>query len=115
MIARYRPKKRCPSLLEDKFYTKKVCDERRRRIRLSIAAYAYEIASRPIMSDAEYDRLALLVDTSIDTGRPELDDFFRREFDPYTGSWIHAHPGLAVIAKIYRTFWTKEVYNALWW
>ena len=68
--------------------------ERQRRIRilLSLYAYAYEFKARSIVSDADYDRLALQVDTSIDTDNEMLDNFFKKEYNPYTGQWIHKHP-----------------------
>jgi len=69
---------------------------------VSVAAYAYEIESDPVMSDAEFDALAQRVDLSIDTGSPVLDEFFRNEFDPYTGSWIYAHPELEAVGRVCR-------------
>lgn len=68
--------------------------ERQRRIRilLSLYAYAYEFKARSIVSDADYDRLALQVDTSIDTENERLDNFFKKEYNAYTGQWIHKHP-----------------------
>lgn len=73
-------------------YSQKVCDETRRRIRVSIAAYAYEILLESIMTDHEYDELAKSIDLSIDTRRPDLDKWFRANYKDYTGSWIHNHP-----------------------
>lgn len=76
--------------------------ERRNRIRLSLAAYAYEFRDKPIMSDAEYDALALKIDPTVDTGDTELDEFFRTKFDSYTGSWIHHHPQLDKVEALYN-------------
>lgn len=73
--------------------------ERRRRILVAVWAYAYEIAAVPLVPDTEYDREAKLVDLTIDTGR--LDDWYRKHFDPNTGLWIHAHPELDGIRRIY--------------
>jgi hypothetical protein len=81
-------------------YSDAVCAETRRRIRLTIAAYAYEILQRPIMSDGEFDELAKAVDLSIDTRRPDLDKWFRKNFDPFTGMWIHGHPERARVEKL---------------
>lgn len=86
----------------DPQYEPSVCEERRRRIRVAVAAYAYEVMSDPIMTDAEYDALALKIDVSARTGNEELDEFFKKEFDPSTGSWVHGHPELHEIVKIYR-------------
>lgn len=51
--------------------------ERRNRIRLSVAAYAYEYKNESIMSDAEFDALALQIDPSVSTGNRKLDTFFK--------------------------------------
>ena len=67
-------------------------EERRRRIRLSVAAYAYEVHNDSVMSDGEFDKECLLVDLSVSTGNRKLDNFFKKNFDPSTGSWIHKHP-----------------------
>lgn len=82
--------------------------ERRKRIMLSVAAYAYEVKSDPIMSDAQFDRLAYDIDPEVDTHDWELDDFFRYDFQPYTGAWVHKHPNIAGLARIYDTIWSKR-------
>lgn len=66
---------------------------RRDRIRLALAAYSYEILNISIIDDAAYDVLALEVHKNRDTitGHP-LDLFFKEEFNPYTGAWIHSYP-----------------------
>jgi hypothetical protein len=79
--------------------------EIRNRIRVAVAAYAYEVENDPILSDAEFDALCLTINPEADTGNPDTDKFFREEFDPNTGSWVHRHPnkeGLARIAALYR-------------
>jgi hypothetical protein len=79
--------------------------ETRNRIRVAVAAYAYEIENDPIISDAEFDALCLAINPQVDTGNPVTDKFFREEFDPNTGSWVHRHPnkeGLAQIAAMHR-------------
>ncbi len=75
--------------------------ERRRRIRLSLWAYAYEVESVSLVSDLVFDHEARLVDVSISTGNPKLDAFFRTEFEPHTGMWIHKHPDLKGIRRLY--------------
>ena len=75
--------------------------ERRKRIRLSLAAYAYEFESDSIMNDGDFDALAQTVDVSIDTGNELLDTFFRDHFSSYTGQWIHNHPELDKLKKLY--------------
>jgi hypothetical protein len=88
-------------------------DERRNRIRLSVAAYAYEFDSNSIMSDGDFDELAMKINPELSTvedyymaeGRKRteaLDKFFREEFQPDTGQWIHKHPELEKIKAIYE-------------
>ena len=73
-------------------YSDRVCQETRKRIRVAVAAWAYEVMHRPIMDDAQFDELAKSIDLSIDTRRPDLDKWFRKNFQSYTGSWVHGHP-----------------------
>ena len=81
--------------------------ERRHRIRLSVAAYAYEFDSISIMSDADFDSLALQIDPEISTGHVEMDQFFRTEFQPDTGQWIHKHPELDKLQQLYKRVYKK--------
>lgn len=83
--------------------------ERRNRIRLSVACYAYEYGFRETMTDAEWDKLAKSIRPNMMTGNKVMDKFFREEFKPYTGQWIHAHPELDRIIYIYQTYFTDEV------
>jgi len=76
--------------------------ERRNRIRLSVAAYAYEYHDETLMTDHEFDKLSLLIDTSVSTGSPRLDNFFRNHFEPDTGMWIRKHPGLSGLERVYQ-------------
>lgn len=80
--------------------------ERRNRIRLSVAAFAYEIVGESIMTDAEFDRLALSIRPQITTGRINLDAFFLGRFSPNTGMWIHQHPELAKVRDLYYRRYT---------
>ena len=82
--------------------------ERRNRIRVSVAAYAYEVRDHSIMSDAEFDALALKINPEISTGNTELDLFFREKFNSYTGSWIFRHPDLHGIIDIYIRYYAKD-------
>lgn len=74
--------------------------ERRNRIRAAAAAYAYEVDNAPIMSDAEFDELCLKIRPEMATGDGMLDEFFRTEFDPSTGSWVHRHPDKAGLRRV---------------
>lgn len=89
------------------------------RIRVSACAYAYEILNDPIMSDAEYDVLALQIDPNVSTldywQRPvakriqKLDDFFREHYSPYTGQWVCNHPELDRLDRVVRL--TRDSYK----
>jgi hypothetical protein len=78
------------------------------RIRLAIAAYAYEHRADSIMSDAVFDSLSQEVDVTIDTGNPRLDKFFREKFDPSTGAWIWNHPELRRITELYEQHFQRS-------
>lgn len=84
-----------------------VRSEIRNRILISVAAYGYEILSNPIMSDADFDLLCLLIRPEISTGNETLDNFFRETFEPCTGVWIWKHPELESIRNIYEKVYGK--------
>ncbi len=73
--------------------------ERRRRIQLTLWAYAYEIADAPLVIDGRFDTECRQSDLSINTGH--LDDWWRTCFNPSTGMWIHMHPELDKVRKMY--------------
>ena len=81
--------------------------EIRNRIRLSIAAYAYEYEDDPIMSDAEFDDLAKSINIEEKTGNRKLDNFFKKHFQPDTGMWIHQHPEKQKLKNIYMEYFKK--------
>lgn len=83
--------------------------EVRNRIRVSVAAYAYEVAADPIMSDAEFDELALSIQPRVLTGAPILDLFFLWDFEPHTGVWVHEHPGFDRLREIYETHFKERL------
>ena len=66
--------------------------ERKNRIKVALAAYAYEHRSTQIMTDTEFDQLCLKIDPSVDTGDKIMDKFFREEFGAHTGQWIWKYP-----------------------
>jgi len=80
----------------------------RLRIKLTVAAYAYEVENTEIMSDHEFDRKCLEVDKSVNTGNRVLDKFFREQFDPSTGQWIHLHPELDKVKKTYEKYYNPK-------
>jgi hypothetical protein len=83
--------------------------EVRRRIKLSVAAYAYEFEDESIMSDAEFDKMCLMVNKSLDTGNKVCDSYFAEQFDASTGQWIRKHPELDKIADLYVRFYKPTV------
>lgn len=90
-----------------------VAHVRHDRIKIAVAAWAYEKGYRPIMSDAEYDALSQRVDRqrNVATGNHRLDRFFQRHFDANTGLWIHKHPDLSGIENIYARFYYPALYR----
>lgn len=82
--------------------------EIKRRIKLSIAAYSYEFLDVSIISDAEFDKMSLEVDISVDTGNKLMDNFFKNHFDPSTGQWIRKHPQLDLIDKLYKLYYEDK-------
>ena len=78
------------------------------RIRLSVAAYAYEFESDPIMPDAQFYSLCLEINPSVLTGNKVMDEFFKTQFDPSTGQWIHRHPELQGIRRTYEKYYKKS-------
>lgn len=77
------------------------CPETRNRIKIAVAAYAYEVMDDPIMSDAEFDRLARAIRPSVMTGNFPCDMFFATAFNPSTGSWVRSHPGYGKLHGLY--------------
>jgi hypothetical protein len=78
--------------------------EVRRRIQVAVGAYAYEVVNRPIISDHEWDRMAQSINTRMGTNHPIIDEFFATQFSPMTGMWIHDHPELEGISRIYHRY-----------
>jgi hypothetical protein len=78
--------------------------ERHRRVLLTLAAYAYEIEDVSLCSDHLFDAECLLVDLEMDTGRPDLDAWWRENFHPSTGMWILNHPELDKVALRFQQF-----------
>lgn len=79
--------------------------EIRKRIGLSVATYAYEIADKPIMPDSMWDMCAQEIDKHMPTGHPLLDEFFLTEFSPMTGMWIHKHPELPKVKQLFERYY----------
>lgn len=76
--------------------------ERRRRIRVSFWAYAYEVLDVSLVSDHRFDEECKLIDPKVSTGHRQLDAFFRKHFAAHTGQWIHKHPDRARLDHLVR-------------
>ena len=83
---------------------------RRDRIKVAVAAWAYEHDHHPIMSDKAYDELSALVaaEINIATGDHRMDRFFQRHFQADTGLWIHKHPDPRGLENIYVCYYQKS-------
>lgn len=79
------------------------------RMRVSLAAYSYEFLSYSIMDDATYDKLCEDINTSMKTGNPTMDFFFKRVFATHTGMWIHSHPNPCRLKEILLKHYLPEV------
>ena len=77
---------------EEDMYSDRINTETKNRIKLAVAAYAYEVLNDSILTDAEFDALAKAIDLSVNTRRPDLDKWFRANFSPSTGMWVLNHP-----------------------
>lgn len=83
-----------------------VCQETRRRIKLSVWAWAYEFQNVSLVPDYLYDYESMLINLSVFTKRPDLDYFFITNFNPSTGLWIHKHPELDGIENLYWRYYS---------
>lgn len=79
--------------------------EIRNRIKLSIAAYAYEFLGESIMTDHEYDELSLKINPNEKTGNDMMDEFFKTQFQPDTGMWIRSHPEIKKLEYLYNKYY----------
>ena len=79
--------------------------EIRNRIKLSVAAYAYEFLNDSIMSDHDFDQLSLQINPQEETGNKKMDNFFKKHFKPDTGMWIRAHPEIGKLNYLYKNFY----------
>ena len=82
--------------------------EIRNRIKLSIAAYAYEFLGESIMTDHEYDELSLKINPNEKTGNDMMDEFFKTQFQPDTGMWIRSHPEIEKLEYLYKKYYKNS-------
>lgn len=77
--------------------------ERQRMLRINVAlwAYAYEVHDNPMVPDFMFDDASNEIDLEFETDRPDLDKWFKENFVPCTGMWVHKHPELDKIKSLY--------------
>tara|TARA_R110001592_G_scaffold36754_1_gene123376 strand:- start:367 stop:648 length:282 start_codon:yes stop_codon:yes gene_type:complete len=88
--------------------------EIKNRVKISVAAFAYEYLNSPIMSDADFDSLAQQINITKQTGNKTLDTFFEKYFTPDSGVWIHKHPEKNKLEYLYKEYY-HEQYNIITW
>lgn len=69
-----------------------VREEIKNRRLVALHAYAYEVECNALIDDLSFDALALNIKPHINTGNPRSDEFFRTQYEAYTGSWIFDYP-----------------------
>ena len=79
--------------------------EIKNRIKLSVAAYAYEFLGDSIMTDHQYDELSLKINPNEKTGNEKMDNFFKTQFEPCTGMWIRKHPEIKRLDYLYKKYY----------
>ena len=79
--------------------------EIKNRIKLSVAAYAYEFLGDSIMTDHQYDELSLEINPNEKTGNEKMDNFFKTQFEPCTGMWIRNHPEIKRLDYLYKKYY----------
>lgn len=76
--------------------------ERRRRIQVALWAYAYEIKNYSMVDDETFDKTCLEIDLSISTGNRRMDSWFKNNFEPHTGVWVHKYPNLERLEQLFN-------------
>ena len=66
--------------------------ETQRRIKVSLWAYSYEYLNHSIVSDQKFDEECEKINLEITTNRPDLDVWFKNNFQKHTGQWVRNHP-----------------------
>lgn len=93
----------------DLFYTRSLREiEAKRRTKVAIWAYAYEFEDNPLVSDAIFDSECAKINPAVATTRPELDEWFKQQFSPHTGSWVHVHPDLERLRSLYNEYYVRS-------
>lgn len=77
-------------------------EEKRRRIQVALWAYAYEVCYENLVPDAKFDEVCRKINLSVATDRPDLDQWFRENFDPSTGLWVRKHPEILALQRVFE-------------
>ena len=77
-------------------------EETNLRIRILMSAWQYENGYEPNLNDSEFDAMCARVDVKKKTSRPDLDIWFKENFNPDTGMWIHSFPEKDRLKKIHE-------------
>lgn len=88
--------------------------EKRNRIRLSLAAYAYEIENMSVMTDTQFDDLAKSINPMVLTDNIVLDVFFMAKFTPDSGIWVNEHPELSKLGKLFERLKSDGICESIW-
>lgn len=80
-------------------------EQRRLRLKVLAAAYAYEIMHESYMTDAEFDATCQRIDVSVDVD--SHDQWWRDNFDPSTGIWVHRHPDQDGLRRLVQSVFNK--------
>lgn len=95
-------------MLQFESETVQFSSEIKNRIKLSVAAYAYEYKDDSIMSDAEFDELSKEINPEEKTGNKKMDNFFKKNFNTDTGMWIRRHPDKRSLNHLYETYYKEK-------
>ena len=76
--------------------------ETKRRIRVALWAYAYEVHSDSLVDDVTFDKECESIDLSVNTLNKDMDTWYRENFDPCTGQWVHNHPNKEGLERLYQ-------------
>jgi hypothetical protein len=85
--------------------SKMICySEKWFRVKVTLAAYFYEIKGESLISDKLYDEYSNRIDLNIKTDNSKIDEWFKTHFTSHTGMWVHSlpKPELKKLERIYK-------------
>lgn len=103
MAIKIKKKKKSKLKIKKKYKPTKREVERRRRINVALWAYAYEVHDDSLVSDGKFDETCLEIDLSVNTGDRRMDIWFKNNFFPDSGVWVHKHPHLDRLEELYQS------------